>query len=132
MATLGLFAVLFLILTITATAAVVLSSNSPSQSGLSTPEATVQGWTNALLAGDYGKADTYLGSDLKSSGITSQQLTHYSAITHVSILYVSAVGTRATAQVSLTTSGSAGSLSLTLSLVQEDGGWKISGALGAY
>jgi hypothetical protein len=129
MATLGLFAVLFLILTITATALVVTQgTNSPSQRGSGTPEAAVQGWTSALVAGDYATADTYLASNLRSSNVTSRQLTNFTTITSVSVLYVSASSTRATAEVSLTTSGSAGSWTLLLSLVQESGGWKISGA----
>jgi hypothetical protein len=129
MATLGLFAILFLILTIAATAVVVTQgTNSPTQSGSGTPEAAVQGWTSALVAGDYATADTYLASNLRSSNVTSRQLTNFTTITGVGILYVSIVGTSATAQVSLRTSGSAESLSLTLSLVHESGGWKISGA----
>ena len=128
MATLGLFAILFLILTIAATALVVTQgTNSTSQTGSATPEEAVQGWTNALIAGDYARADTYLSSDLLSTR-TSRQLTKSSTITGGSVGYVSTNGSRATAQVRLTRSGSSSTLLLLLSLVQVNGGWKISGA----
>jgi hypothetical protein len=124
---LGLLAALFLILTITATAVVVLGSNTPSSKGGDTPRAALESWGAAVVAGDFTRADTYLTASMLGRQ-TSRQIVAGSPVKSVTIDAVTTYGDQATASVSIVldyTGGITITYHTTLSLVRESDGWKI-------
>jgi hypothetical protein len=129
LAPLATIAALFVVLTIATTAAVVVagpSKQSPA-AGLSTgPGAAVQSWAAAMEAGDFATADTYLSSNVKSRGMTSQFMLLGQDLVSLSVGSVSINGTSATVEINFTTSSESDTTNFaTVPMVQEGGGWKI-------
>jgi hypothetical protein len=123
--TLGIFAALFLILTIAATACVLSSGSTAQPQAGGTPAGTVQAWATALEKGDYTTADTYLSSSIKSSGMTSRDLVYGEAVTNLTVDAVSTSGNSASVSVHYTTATGLTAVA-SLWLVLENGSWKIT------
>jgi hypothetical protein len=100
--------------------------------GGDTPQAVVQAWAQAMEAGDYATADSYLSTNALANGESSQMMV-FGDWTGFTIVGTSIQGDRATVNVTIAIDVSSKSMPdistmsipTTFELVREDGAWKI-------
>jgi hypothetical protein len=98
-----------------------------------TPQAAVQAWAQAMEAGDYARADSYLSENALAKGESSQQMMLPGDWTGSTIGGTSVQGDRATVDAALTMDVSSIPMGtkitaityVTFNLVREQGAWKI-------
>lgn len=102
--------------------------------GGDSPQAVVQAWAQAMEAGDYARADSYLSENALASGESSQMMP-FRGWGVFTIVGTSVQGDRATVDATITidlsSTGLPGVTTMTMpttfSMVRESGAWKIDG-----
>jgi len=125
---LAVFAVLFLVLSVGATACVLTSSTTAQPQSNGTPGDVIQAWAISLEKGDYTTADTYLSSSTRERGTTSQDFVGGEQISNLIVDGVTSSGSSASVSLHYTTT-SGSTFWTTMSMILENGSWKISGLL---
>jgi hypothetical protein len=125
---LAMFAVLFLVLSVAATACVLTSSTTAQPQSTGNPGDVVQAWAIALEKGDFTTADTYLSASTRDGGMTSSDFVGGEQLSNLIVDGVTTNGSSASVSLHYTTT-SGSTFWTSMSMVLENGSWKISGPL---